>query len=264
MTGSIKNDPPATGADSAGGELALVVPFYNEERRVEFFEQVILEYASRSVLPGQLVMVDDGSHDNTLEALQRVADDIQAHGVESRVLSCGVNRGKGGALKLGVATASRPWVLTLDADLAAHPVQVDRWLAQGCADLDNRSRVYVGDRELGRAAGLVKCHLHRRLVGRVFASLVKGLTGLAVADTQCGFKLYPRQMAQRVFADLEELRFGHDVEILCRLRLLGAEVVALPVEWTERGQSSVRVLRDGFEMLGELLRISSRLCRSSR
>ncbi|MCC6356805.1 MAG: glycosyltransferase family 2 protein, partial [Verrucomicrobiae bacterium] len=105
----------------------------------------------------------------------------------------------------------------------------------------------------------VRRHLHRHLVGRVFATMVHLLTGTGAYDTQCGFKIVPREVFARVSELLEESRFCFDVEMICQLERAGARIIEVPIDWFDRPGSKVRLGRDSIDMALALLRIRKRL-----
>lgn len=242
--------------------LSIVVPFFDEEKRIERFTQVIKEFLSHA--PPyfvELILVDDGSKDTTLEQLSQIKQalllEFDPAYLAIRTHSYTPNRGKGYALKQGVLRSKGQWVLTMDADGATHPLEMERWLIKGL--VKDPHSVYLGSRE--HPESRVQDHPHRRVLGRVFNALIRLLTSLRLHDTQCGFKLYPGPIAREVFSKLKETGWSHDVELLMRLKRREIMAIELPIRWEAIDESKVRPLKDSFGMLIELIKLRIRLIR---
>jgi dolichyl-phosphate beta-glucosyltransferase len=227
--------------------LSVVVPAYNEESRLPATLERIAEHlAGRpNLLPAELVVVDDGSTDATAHVAERFAAPT---GLSLRVVRLGRNRGKGAAVRAGLAASSGAWVLISDADLATPIEELGALLASGAA-------VAVGSRGVRRELILRRQPLPRDTLGRVFnlGLRVLGLTRLH--DTQCGFKLLEGVLARRLAAELRLDGFAFDVELLARAKRHGATVVEVPVRWYHMESSRVRPLRHGLQMLRDAARI---------
>lgn len=239
--------------------VSLIFPFYNEMASVPFFiEQMELYLTSTNKYITEIILVNDGSSDDTLAALKQISEHLKDQ-VRVQVIDVQPNQGKGHALKKGVEQATGRWLLTLDADLATMPNQLDTWIAQKQVSLNNLDHIYIASRELGIKSGLVKFHWHRRIIGRFFALMVRLTSGIKLSDTQCGFKLYPTEAAKQVFGNLQDYGFAHDVEILYRLKKQGYQIISLPVKWVERGDSKVDLIKDSWNMFVQLLKLKKRV-----
>jgi dolichyl-phosphate beta-glucosyltransferase len=226
-------------------QVSLLIPFYNESAKFERFRTIMLEYLSANQLVGELILVDDGSTDNTSELLQAFKDGLT---IPAKIISVQPNRGKGHAIKAGIAEVSLNWVLCNDADFSYLPQQLDEWVAEGWLNLHHPHQAHFGSRELGAQNGWVQFKWHRRIIGRLYAWLIRLVTGITVTDTQCGFKLYPTDLAKAVFAEVREERFAFDVEVHYILRKMGASPKMLPVKCIEFGDSKVHLLKDSLQM----------------
>jgi dolichyl-phosphate beta-glucosyltransferase len=227
--------------------LSVVIPAYNEESRLPATLERIAEHLAgrRDLLPAELVVVDDGSTDATA----RIAENFAAPaGLSLRVVRLGRNRGKGAAVRAGLAASSGAWVLISDADLATPVEELGALLASGAA-------LAVGSRGVKRELILRRQPLPRDTLGRLFnlGLRVLGLTRLH--DTQCGFKLLEGELARRLAGELRLDGFAFDVELLARARRHGATVTEVPVRWYHMESSRVRPLRHGLQMLRDAVRI---------
>jgi dolichyl-phosphate beta-glucosyltransferase len=198
----------------------------------------------------EFIIIDDGSTDDTAESIlqndlyKKLAADKRITFLQQK------NTGKGGALANGIAIAKHPYVLTVDADMSTMPTELVKWVHINKNLFDNTS-VYIADRTL--AASKLNLISSRRESGKMFNTIVRHLTGLKYADTQCGFKLYPTVMAQAIFATLFTKGWAHDVEVLVRLQHQKILIVPMPIVWDEYDASKINLLKDGAKMLWEVL-----------
>ncbi len=217
--------------------LSIVIPAYNEERRLGPSLDAIAAYVRRRRLRAEILVVDDGSTDATgAVALSRWG---RVPGLE--LIAPGVNQGKGAAVRAGVMAARGARVLFSDADLST-PIEE---LAGLEAALNAGADLAVGSRALDRTRVTVRQPLYREAAGRVFNALVQRVGVPGIADTQCGFKLFPAELGRRLFRLQRVPRFGFDVELLFLARKAGCRIAEVPVRWVNSPDTRVRPLRDG-------------------
>jgi dolichyl-phosphate beta-glucosyltransferase len=199
----------------------------------------------------EVIIVDDGSNDGTSLVIKEHPNysDHYFH------LFFQENTGKGGALKLGVAKASGDFILTLDADMAASPLELVTWLSEK-KDF-SPEEILIGSRE--KNAAQVQDKLHRKFIGHVFNWLIRIITGLTITDTQCGFKLYENKVGKKLFANLQTLGWAHDVEILCSAIKANYTIIEMPITWKAVTGSKINVVRDSWNMFWEVIRIRFRM-----
>jgi dolichyl-phosphate beta-glucosyltransferase len=227
-------------------DLSIVIPCFNEERRLAPTLGLIRAYAASHDTAGELILVDDGSRDGTLSLMRAQA----ARHPGIRVVAITPNRGKGRAVAEGVRVARGDQILMTDADLST-PIEelpkLQAALARG-ADVAIGSRAAPGAREIDQP-------LHRQLMGKTFNRLVQTLLLPGFRDTQCGFKLFRGEVAHRLFADLVTDGFAYDVEVLVRALDAGWSVEEVPVRWFNAGASTVAPVRASAAMLRDLVRL---------
>jgi dolichyl-phosphate beta-glucosyltransferase len=241
------NDATSRSAEQL--ELSVVIPALNEAGRLPPTLAHIGAYlgAHPDWRPAEIVVVDDGSSDGTAEAAATV--DLP-HGIELRVVEHPKNLGKGAAVRTGFSVAQAHWVLLTDADLSA-PIEELPVLARAAS----RSSVAVGSRAVERRLVETPQPRHRDMMGRAFNLLLRTLWLTRIRDTQCGFKLFPGELA-RALADVQRLDgFAFDVELLLLAASWGFGVNEIGVRWNHVEASRVMAVRHSLEMFGDTLRL---------
>jgi glycosyltransferase involved in cell wall biosynthesis len=228
--------------------LSVVIPAFNEARRLPATLAEIASFLDRNDhwQPAEILVVDDGSSDDTADKA-RLAAPLSPQ-VTCRALRLERNRGKGAAVRTGLAASRGAWVLLTDADLAAPVVEVEALRRAGVT-------LAVGSRAVRRELIGRRQPLQRDLLGRAFNLLLRTLGLTAMLDTQCGFKLVEGDLARRLAAVLRLDGFAYDVELLARGRRMGATLAEVPVRWSHVDDSRVRPLRHGVRMVCDALRL---------
>lgn len=232
--------------------LSIVVPAYNEARRLPPFLQRTVTYLDQRRLSYEILVVDDGSQDHTPQAVELLAQQSPA----VQLIQLTRNRGKGAAVRRGMQAARGTMQLFADAD-GATPIEelshLESALAAG-ADLA------IGSRALASHDPnyTVQARWHRSVLGSIFNTIVQRLGLRHIADTQCGFKLFRRSVAQDLFSVTCVDGYAFDLELLYISRQRGYRIAEVPVNWTDQPGSKVRPWRDGLVMLRELMAIRKR------
>lgn len=205
--------------------LSIVIPAYNEEKRLPGSLKKVFDcLAARGWPSPEVVVVDDGSTDGTAQLVEHARERWPS----LRLLSNPGNRGKGYAVRYGMREARGEWTLVTDADLSSPIEELDKlWAAverTGAAGA-------IGSRALDRSLVGVRQSALREIAGRTFNLVMRLVTGLPFHDTQCGFKLFRRDVVECVAARQISEGFGFDVEMLYIARKYGFEIVEVPVRW---------------------------------
>jgi len=226
------------------------MPAYNERDRLASSVTATLEYLSAQDFKSELIVVDDGSDDDTAEIARRAA--TQFASITTRVVRYDENRGKGFAVKTGLFAAEGEIALFSDADLST-PIDELHKLVDPIRSGDYD--VTFGSRALDRT--LIGTHQpwRREQGGRVMNLLIRSVSRLPFADTQCGFKAF-RMSRFRPLLDVMKIdRFGFDVEFLFVADYHKLRLAEIPVRWNDVAGSKVSVLRDTRRMISELAQI---------
>jgi dolichyl-phosphate beta-glucosyltransferase len=223
--------------------LSVVVPAYNEARRLPATLAVIQAHLRGLGREHEIVVVDDGSADATALVARAAGDGV-------RVLRHEPNRGKGYAVRRGMLAAAGERRLMTDADLST-PIEE---LAKLEAEIDRGFDIAIASRAVEGARVEVHQPAYREVMGRLFNVLVQGLLLPGLADTQCGFKLFTARAAEEAFSSCRLDGFSFDVEALYVARRRGLRVAEVPVVW--RNDTASRVsLGGGSAAFVDLVRI---------
>jgi dolichyl-phosphate beta-glucosyltransferase len=227
--------------------ISIVIPAYNECARIGSALTEILRCVRERDWHAEILVVNDGSTDRTAAIVQQISE---IH-PEVRLLDNVKNQGKGFSVRLGVLHAVGDVVMFTDADLSAPMEEAERLfdaLRQG-AD------IAIGSRWLQRRRQILKQPLYRQFFGRCFNLVTRLVMGLPFADTQCGFKAFRRPVAQTIFQLQRIERWGFDPELLFIALKRGYKIQEVPVTWGHDERSRLSYLKDGLNMLEEILYI---------
>lgn len=234
--------------------LSIIIPAYNEERRLPSTLRAIIAFLSTQPFPYEIIIVDDGSTDATVSAVKHV----QAQCPDLRII-CNDHRGKGYAVRSGVLVARGKYILLCDADLA---VPIEAWTTLYRALVDGYdvvigSREEIGARRLGEP-------WYRHVMGRIFNLIVRLVAVGGIQDTQCGFKAFRGEVAYHLFNNVrlygEDAKpvkgaavTAFDVEVLFLAGKLGYSIKEVPVLWRYGSETKVDPLLDSWRNLTDVL-----------
>ena len=227
-------------------DLSIVIPAFNEERRLPKAIERIGSYLSARPLRAEVLVVDDGSSDATPKLIESYRGKYPG----LRLISNGGNRGKGFSVRHGMLEARGEIALFTDADLSTPIEEADKLLA---ALRENGFDAAIGSRALDRSLIEVHQSAFREWAGTFFNRMVRRITGIEFSDTQCGFKAFRRERTRIIFEQQRIERFGFDPEILFLAKRHGLRVAEIPVRWSHDAGTKVNVIEDGIGMFLELL-----------
>jgi dolichyl-phosphate beta-glucosyltransferase len=207
----------------------------------------VLEYVHSQGWDAEVIVVNDGSRDNTADIVRSFA----ANEPTLRLLENPGNRGKGYSVRHGMLNARGRIALFTDADLSSPIEEAPKLFAA----LEAGADIAIGSRWLRAETQTQRQPLHRQLFGRIFNLILRVTLGLKFKDTQCGFKAFKQPAAQAIFPLQKIERWGFDPEILFLARKLKLKVREVPVAWAHRDGTSINPLVDGFRMVMDMLHI---------
>jgi dolichyl-phosphate beta-glucosyltransferase len=227
--------------------LSVIVPAYNEEKRLPKTLREIDEYLRKQNYDSEIIVVSDGSKDRTVEVSKNLMSEIK----NLRVIEFKENRGKGFGVKEGMLAALGEYRLFTDADNSTPISQIEKiW-----TEFEKGADIVIGSRDIKGAILDPHQPLFRRLTGEVFKYLRKIIVGLwEIEDSQCGFKCFTKRAAEDIFPKCKISRFAFDPEILLIGKKLGYKIKEIPIYWKNDLQSKVK-LKSMIKMLLDLFKI---------
>lgn len=229
--------------------LSVVIPVYNEEARLGGTLTRIHEYLAAQSYKSEILVVDDGSTDRTVEVAKSAGADSRL-----RLLCHEVNRGKGAAVRTGMAAARGQFALFSDADLSTPIEEIEKLWPKLGAGFD----IVIGSRGLRESQIVVHQNIVRETMGRTFNLLVRLLVVPGIHDTQCGFKLFTRRAVDAVFPRCQLNGWAFDVELLALALSEGLRIAEVPVRWINSPNTRVKAFSASKQMFFDLLRLRRR------
>src|SRR4030067_3493077 len=230
------------------GSISIIIAAFNEEKRIIPSLLKIKEYINKQNSPYEIIVVDDGSTDNTHTVVRDLIKDIPY----LKVIHYAPNKGKGHALRTGVLASKGEIILLSDADLSTLIEELSKLLP---LIYNHKCDIAIGSRALALSEIVKKQPWWRQSMGKFFNNLVKTLVIEDFKDTQCGFKVFRGDIARNLFKEAQIDRFAYDVEILAIGKKKGGKIGESPVRWLNSPESKVNPVKDSLQMFGDLLRI---------
>lgn len=225
----------------------MVIPCFNEGKTIFQNIKEINGYLARKFSDYEIIAVNDGSSDNTLSELRLVQQEVPI-----KIINNEINEGKGKVVRDGMAAADYDIMMFLDADLAIPIEELEKFIEEikKGADIAIASRFVPGLKILRPVLW------YRKIMERVFRILrMIILNNWRVQDTQCGFKVFRREAAQRIFSMATINRFAFDAEVIFIAKKFGYTIKELPIHLQNPPQSHIRILRDSVNMFYSLFEI---------
>ncbi|MBI1754719.1 glycosyltransferase family 2 protein [Candidatus Azambacteria bacterium] len=226
--------------------LSVVIPAYNEERRIGRTLEALDSYFKKQIFDYEIIVVSDGSKDKTADIVNEYAKKIKG----LRIIANEKNHGKGYVVRQGMREAEGKFRLFMDADNSVPVEYVDEFLPYFSKGYD----VAIASIEVAGAKIEEHAAWYRRALGHYSKLLIRALAIWEIRDTQRGFKMFSARAAKDVFSLQTIIGFGFDIEILVIAKQLGYTIKELPVAWNNPGESKVG-LSAYFATFKELFRI---------
>jgi dolichyl-phosphate beta-glucosyltransferase len=233
--------------------LSVIIPAYNEEKRLPRTLREINDYLSRQNFDYEIILVSDGSTDRTCEVAESSKSEIQ----NLKIICEKINRGKGYGVKIGMLNAKGEFRLFTDADNSTPISEIEKFWPE----FEKGADVVIASRDIKGAILDPPQTLFRRFVGEVFKYLRKIIVGLwEIQDTQCGFKCFKGEAAEKIFPKCKIERFAFDPEVLLIAKKMGFKIKEVPVYWKNDLRSKVK-FKSMVKMLIDLFKIRINLLR---
>jgi dolichyl-phosphate beta-glucosyltransferase len=227
--------------------ISVVVPCFNEEKAIRQNLNNVFKFLNSRFGFFELIAVNDGSQDQTLEELKKLQVSIPLIIINNKI-----NGGKGKAVKDGVLASKNEVIMFLDADLAIPIEELEKFLPE----LKNGYDIAIASRFVPGVKILKPVLWYRQRMERVFRIMrLVVLNDRAIKDTQCGFKVFTRQAALRIFNITRINRFAFDAEIVFLAKKFDYKIKELPISLQNPKNSHIKIIRDSLNMAADLIRI---------
>ena len=227
--------------------VSVVIPAYNESGYIEKTLLTVSDYLSKNFIDFEIIVVDDGSSDNTFSLASLASETIS----NLKVLKNSVNRGKGYSVKRGALSAIFDYIIFTDADLSTPIEEIEACVKH----FDSGADIVIGSRALKKSRIIKRQGFLRMNMGKAFNFFIQLFLFRGIKDTQCGFKCFKKSVTRKLFRFQRLHRFCFDAEILYIARKKGYSIKEAPVRWINREDSRVAMVRDSLGMFLDLFRV---------
>jgi len=231
-------------------DITVVIPAKDEELRLPQFLQPLIAYAQASRLKYEIIVVDDGSTDRTAAVVLNLKKTFS----DLKLLKLDRNHGKGYAVKQGLLAAQGRTALFMDADGSTPATEIETNLKYILEGYD----IVIGSRVLHDLSSEVTAKFYRKAMGWVFNFLVSTFLIKDIKDTQCGFKMFRREVIRPLWEKVQLEGFGFDLEVLFLAQRMNYRIKETAVNWKHVDHSKVDVIKDSCRMLANIFEIRSR------
>ena len=228
-------------------KISLIIPVYNEEKRIKLTLGKCISYFKNKKIDYEIIIVDDGSTDKT----RLIIKDSLSKNKNIKLTKQRKNKGKGYSVKEGMLLANGDYLLFSDADLSTPIEEIEKFIKVMKKGYD----IVIASRNMKDSIIPIKQPFFRKLLGQVFPFIVNLLILPGYKDTQCGFKLFKKEVAIKIFSKQKINDFGFDVEILFIAKKYGYKIKEIPVIWSNSLGSKVNPLLDSIRMFLDILKI---------
>ncbi len=226
--------------------LSVIIPAYNEAKRLPLTLIDVDKHLSQQEYSYEIIVVNDGSTDATAEIVNRFRPLIE----NLKLIDNKENRGKGAVVRQGMLAAKGNWRVFMDADNSTTIVEFNKMMPY----LDQGYEVVIGSRYVKGAKMNPPQPIQKRIMGRAGNIFIQLMALRGIKDSQCGFKCFSEEAAERVFPLVKINRWGFDIEALALARALGYEVKEMPVHWVNDARTHVSS-RAYLQVLAETVKI---------
>lgn len=226
--------------------LSVIIPAYNEESIIKQTVERTLKYLERNKFDYEIIVVDDKSGDKTKE----VINSLSSVSKNIKLIEHKINKGKFSAIKSGISCAIKPLVMFQDADGSTPIEEIERLLKS----IDEGSDIAIASRKLKEQGTVVETSFKRKFIGYIFGKIVNIIVLPGIKDTQCGFKLFKREVAKQVFSLAHDSRWAFDVELLYIARLKNYKISEVAVNWHNEEGSKVDLFIDPIKMFIDIFK----------
>ena len=228
--------------------LSIIIPLYNEEKRLKKSLISLIKFIKiKPKKKIEIIFVSDGSTDSTNKIISLFIKENKKI-LESFLIKYAKNVGKGYAIKKGILKSKNDWILICDADMSVNPNQFNIWYQN--KKIIDKNKAYFGSRRHEKSN--VKSSIVRKTLGLIFILFIRILLNIKLKDSQCGFKIFHRSYALKIFKKISSFRFAFDVELTILLTKFKINIIELPLKWVHQDGSKLSLFYDIPKMIYDI------------
>lgn len=232
--------------------LSIIYPIFNEEKRLFNIFIDIKKFNKKTYhINKEYIFINDGSFDNSKQKINEFIKLNKSSKIKYKIISYRFNKGKGYALKSGVLSATKKWILTTDSDCSVSNFQILKWINRNY--INKQNMIYFGSRN--HPLSKVKKIKSRGIIGAIFRFVIFLIFNIKLSDTQCGFKLYQAHIGKKIFSKIKTDGYLHDLEICIIAKKMKHIIYELPVIWKHKAQGKISFLKDSIKIISNLVMI---------
>ena len=232
--------------------LSIIYPIFNEEKRLFNIFQDIKKFNKKTHhINKEYIFVNDGSFDNSKKKIKDFIKLNKNSKIQYKIISYGINKGKGYALKSGVLNSTKKWILTTDSDCSVSNFQILKWIKKNY--INKKNMIYFASRN--HPISHVKKIKSREIIGAIFRFIISLMFNIKISDTQCGFKLYKANIAKKIFSKIKTNGYMHDLEICIISKKMKYVINELPVIWKHKFEGKINFFKDSIKIISSLVMI---------
>jgi dolichyl-phosphate beta-glucosyltransferase len=234
-------------------KLTIVIPAFNEAKKIEATVDEVTSFISGRGYSYELIIVDDGSKDDTLDIIKRYKA-LNSNG-SIKILENNPNRGKGFVVRKGIIEATGDYILFMDADNSTRIFEIERMLPSFKEGFD----IAIGSRRLKNVPGniVISQPSSRHILGEIYIYISRLFFKISVRDYNCGFKMFKNNVAKMIFSRQRMDDWSFDLETLFLAEKYKLKIKEVPVNWKHYEGSKVRPVLDGIKSFISIFRIKA-------
>jgi len=228
--------------------LSIIIPLYNEEKRLKKSLISLIKFIKiKPKKKIEIIFISDGSTDSTNKIISLFIKENKKI-LESFLIKYAKNVGKGYAIKKGILKSKNDWILICDADMSVNPNQFNIWYQN--KKIIDKNKAYFGSRRHEKSN--VKSSIVRKTLGLIFILFIRILLNIKLKDSQCGFKIFHRSYALKIFKKISSFRFAFDIELTILLTKFKINIIELPLKWVHQDGSKLSLFYDIPKMIYDI------------
>lgn len=233
--------------DKKLASVSVVVPCFNEGKTIQKNLTRIHNYLKNHFEVFEIIVVDDGSADDTLKEVKKIQDELHL-----RVIGNKTNHGKGKVVKQGILEGSCDLIMFIDADLGIPIEELEKFVPE----FEKGHDIVIASRFVPGLKVVRPVQLHRRIMEKAFQIIrMAVINDWHVKDTQCGFKVFKKEAAMKIFPKASVKRFAFDAELVFVANKFGYKIKELPIHLQNPPSRTLRIIRDPANMMLDLMKI---------